>query len=67
METVELKVEGMTCNNCVRHVREALEGVDGVEKVEVSLEGGRATVQGHAPIIKLIEAVQEEGYKAQSL
>ncbi|MDX2006197.1 MAG: heavy metal-associated domain-containing protein [Meiothermus sp.] len=67
MEKVELKVEGMSCNNCVRHVREALEGVEGVEKVEVSLEGGRATVQGNAPVAKLIEAVREEGYSAQSL
>ena len=64
--TTELKVEGMTCNNCVRHVREALESVSGVEKVEVSLDTGRATVHGNASIAKLIEAVSEEGYSAQT-
>lgn len=59
-----LKIEGMSCNNCVRHVTEALKKVGGVEKVEVSLQEGRAAVIGTAPAEKLIEAVQEEGYTA---
>lgn len=62
---IELKIEGMSCNNCVLHVTEALKNVQGVEKVEVSLQEGRATVTGTAPVEKLIEAVQEEGYTAR--
>ncbi len=62
---IQLKIEGMSCNNCVRHVTEALKGVEGVEKVEVSLEEGRAEVIGTAQAEKLIEAVEEEGYAAQ--
>ncbi|RIH85555.1 Copper chaperone CopZ [Meiothermus luteus] len=62
---VTLKIEGMSCNNCVRHVTEALKKVAGVERVEVSLEEGRATVSGSAPVEKLIEAVEEEGYTAR--
>lgn len=61
----QLKIEGMSCNNCVRHVTEALKKVPGVEQVEVSLKEGRATVTGTAPVEKLIEAVQEEGYTAR--
>lgn len=61
----QLKIEGMSCNNCVRHVAEALKNVEGVEKVEVSLQEGRAEVIGTAPVEKLIEAVQEEGYTAR--
>ena len=34
----ELKVEGMMCQNCVKHVTKALEGVPGAEDVSVSLE-----------------------------
>jgi copper chaperone len=60
-----LKIEGMSCNNCVRHVSEALQKVGGVEKVEVSLQEGRARVIGTVPVEKLIEAVQEEGYTAR--
>ncbi|MCS7057828.1 MAG: heavy-metal-associated domain-containing protein [Meiothermus sp.] len=62
---VTLKIEGMSCNNCVRHVTEALKKVAGVERVEVSLEEGRAIVVGSAPAERLIEAVEEEGYTAR--
>jgi copper chaperone len=62
---LQLEIEGMRCNNCVRHVTEALKKVAGVEQVEVSLQEGRATVSGTAPVEKLIEAVREEGYTAR--
>lgn len=62
--STELKVEGMSCNNCKSHVEKALKAVAGVDKVEVNLQEGRATVEGSAPVDKLIEAVQEEGYQA---
>ena len=32
---MNLKIGGMTCLNCVRHVREALQEVPGVEYAEV--------------------------------
>ncbi|SFB22561.1 copper chaperone [Acetitomaculum ruminis DSM 5522] len=32
MKTIELKVTGMTCKNCERHVADAIETVSGVEK-----------------------------------
>ena len=41
----KLKVEGMMCQHCVKHVTEALAAVEGVEKVDVSLEEGTATVR----------------------
>jgi copper chaperone len=44
METVELKVGGMDCQGCVTSVTRMLSGVPGVEKVDVSLEEGRARV-----------------------
>ncbi len=65
--TVQLKIEGMSCNNCVRHVTEALKKVRGVESVEVFLSEGRAVVMGQAPLEQLIAAVQEEGYTAQGV
>ena len=70
METkqTELIVEGMTCQNCVRHVREALQGVAGVEAVEVELPGGRARVR-HAPetvLAALVAAVEDAGYGSKA-
>lgn len=45
MATTVLRVEGMSCANCVRHVTEALRAVAGVDAVEVSLEAATATVE----------------------
>jgi copper chaperone len=63
---VTLKIDGMSCNNCVGHVRKALAGVPGVTgPVEVSLERGEAQVAGTADPKALVAAVVEEGYEAE--
>jgi|APEBP8051073058_1049385.scaffolds.fasta_scaffold01751_7 copper chaperone CopZ len=64
MET-KLIVQGMTCEMCVKHVKQGLENVPGVQSAVVDLTTNTATVQSadvDADI--LIEAVQEEGYDA---
>ena len=62
---ITLKIEGMSCKNCVAHVRQALSGVAGVAgPVEVSLETGRAQVPGSPDSQALVAAVEEEGYSA---
>ena len=38
MQEKFVRVDGMSCNNCVKHVNEALSEITGVERVEVSLE-----------------------------
>ena len=45
METVTLKVKGMTCMGCVASVKRVLQAIEGVKSVEVSLERAQATVQ----------------------
>lgn len=65
MET-KLNVQGMSCGNCVRHVREALLGVAGVKSAEVDLESGLAVVDHESVEPQtLVDAVVEEGYDAQ--
>jgi copper chaperone len=67
METVELKVEGMTCQGCVSSVTRTLSGVPGVQKVEVSLADSRATVTydpAKAGPAQLKRAVENAGYEA---
>jgi copper chaperone len=44
METVAMKVEGMTCNGCVASVSRVLKALPGVTDAQVSLTPGRATV-----------------------
>ena len=48
-------------------VTKALKKVPGVEKVKVSLEKGEALVEGTADPKALVQAVEEEGYKAEVL
>ena len=59
-----LRITGMSCNNCVRHVSEALRGVPGVTNVEVALPD-RATIEhGGASPEALVAAVESAGYDA---
>jgi copper chaperone len=64
---IRLRVDGMTCKNCVGHVREALAGVPGALRVEVDLLPGEARVEGSPDPTALLAAVAEEGYSAQVL
>ena len=50
-------VEGMGCQNCVKHVKEALEGLDGITGADVSLEANSA-------VITLAKDVADEAIKA---
>ncbi len=59
-----LKVQGMTCQHCVRAVERALRGVHGVEDVTVDLEQARAVVRASDEVTtdELSQAVAEAGY-----
>ena len=62
----KLKIEGMTCNHCVKAVTEALGEVPGVDKVvEVSLEQKPGRGQRQRRQAALIAAVAEAGYEAR--
>ena len=65
MKTI-LKIEGMSCENCVKHVKEALEAVAGVKSVEVSLNDKTAAIEHGDDLSPLVlkAAVIEEGYEA---
>ena len=60
-----LRIEGMMCAHCQKHVQETLAGLDGVTKVEVSLEDKTATVQmnRNIPFNEFEKAVQDAGYE----
>ncbi len=69
METLTLKINGMTCGGCVRSVKKVLESVPGVRSAEVSLERAQATVlleaAGNPALLAALRAaVEEAGYEA---
>ena len=65
----ELSIEGMMCQNCVKHVTHALEGIPGAADVQVSLEDKKATVYVPASVSDetLKAAVAEAGYEATEI
>jgi len=67
MQTLTLKIDGMTCGGCVKSVTKVLENLNGVEKAEVSLENADAIISFDESKIQpaaLIEAVEEAGFDA---
>jgi Cu+-exporting ATPase len=69
--TTELRVNGMTCNNCARHVTEAIQSVPDVRSAMVSLEAKSAKVQwdpaGVKSVPAVLDAVAKAGYEAAEI
>lgn len=59
-----ISVTGMTCQNCVRHVREALGALPGVRAADIDLSSGVAFLETDRkiPETELAEALEEAGY-----
>jgi copper chaperone len=67
METMTLKIGGMTCGGCVRSVTNVLKALPGVASAEVSLEKSDAKVTfdpalGNAHTFR--KAIEDAGYEA---
>ena len=67
MNTVELGIDGMTCNSCVTRVRRALESIEGVATIAVDLGASRARVTGafDPSADALINALTDAGYPSR--
>lgn len=59
-----LKISGMSCGHCVKHVSNALSDIEGVTNVAVSLENNTATVETNNEIADSVfaDALEEAGY-----
>ena len=70
LETIFLKVKGMTCDGCVRAVKGRLASVPGVKDVDVDLVTGRANVTvdpAKVQVPDLEEAVKAAGYEVDTV
>jgi len=66
---IEIRIGGMSCENCARHVREALTKLEGVQKVSINIEGGQALVEASGALDEaaIREAIEEEGYEVRAI
>jgi copper chaperone len=65
METVTLKVEGMTCGGCVASVTRVLKATPGVDDAVVRLDARSATVTfdpARTSVPALRSAIEDAGY-----
>ena len=63
---INLQIEGMSCEHCVRRVENALKEVAGVSNVVVTLDTNSAEVTASNVDEKLLlEAIEEAGYKGE--
>lgn len=68
MAIATLKVKGMSCEHCVRAVKNALTSTDGVRTAQVDLKAGSAVVdydEAKTNAHELASAVTDEGYTAE--
>lgn len=65
MTSTTYRVEGMTCDHCVRAVRTEVAAIEGVAEVEVDLASGEVAVTSDAPLDPVVvrAAVDEAGYE----
>lgn len=61
----QFKVEGMTCQHCVRNVCEAVEDLDPAAKVLVDLASGTVDVETSTPREAVRQAIIDAGYAAR--
>jgi len=66
IQTVELKIKGMTCQACEEHVNLEVNRLPGIIKSTVSFENRNALIQfdsSKTAVAKIIDAVHKTGYK----
>lgn len=67
MQTVNLKITGMTCGSCAKLNESAIMAVDGVKIAQVNIANNKAQVEfdeKKTSVAKIIKAVESSGYGA---
>ena len=67
----ELRVGGMTCNNCARKVTDAAQKISGVHSVAVSITNERVSVRwnsaGKKNVAAVLAAIAQAGFEAKEI
>ena len=61
----QFKVEGMSCQHCVRNVTEAVEDLDPTAKVSIDLAAGTVDVETSVARETVRQAIADAGYAAR--
>lgn len=67
MEKMKLKISGMSCQHCVKTVKDALTALEGVQSAKVNLRKGEAVVRFDELYVNpfnLRDAITQAGFEA---
>ena len=65
MEKITLKIDGMSCGGCVRHVTQALTKIPGVSVEQVKVGAATVSIDPKATSKQsLLQAIHDAGYDA---
>ena len=59
---LNLKIDGMGCEHCIKSVREALEGVNGVKVLDVKIGSAEVEVENDSVLNEIKEKLDDAGY-----
>jgi copper chaperone CopZ len=60
---MQLIVDGMTCDHCVRSITKAIQAIDAQARVDVDLPRGTVTIDGKVDAGRATSAIEAEGYR----
>ncbi|WP_029759293.1 MULTISPECIES: heavy-metal-associated domain-containing protein [Fusobacterium] len=59
---LNLKIDGMGCDHCVKSVREALEGIEGVKVLDVKIGSAEVEAENEGVLKEIKEKLDDVGY-----
>ena len=59
---LNLKIDGMGCEHCIKSVREALEGINGVKVLDVKIGSAEIEAENDSVLNEIKEKLDDAGY-----
>ena len=59
---LNLKIDGMGCEHCIKSVREALEGIKGIKVLDVKIGSAEVEVENDSVLNEIREKLDDAGY-----
>lgn len=59
---LNLKIDGMGCEHCVKSVRETLEGIDGIKVLDVKIGSAEIEAENDSVLSEVKEKLDDAGY-----
>ena len=59
---LNLKIDGMGCEHCIKSVREALEGISGVKVIDAKIGSAEVEAENDSVLNEIREKLDDAGY-----